>query len=247
MERTEFKSHISEKYNENLENLFNQALEMGGMVEAQLKNAVEAIKDENKKLAKEVKQIDKIVNKSELEIDRLCACVLARQEPKASDLRLIVSTIRIAVDLERIGDEAVSGSKIAIKMAKEPESSIHALPGYKQLLDMAAIDISMLEKVLTGFAQLDLAEISDVVDDQNRVTELKQSALSDIQKYLDNKETGGAEHAMQMIHSIRSFYRVAAHIVNIAESIIYLVKGHNVRNMNSQKLIEFLNNLNHDL
>ena len=165
MERTEFKSHISAKYNQNLEDLFNQVLEMGGLVEVQMSNALEAVKCENKALAKEIKQIDKIVNKEELEIDRICACVLARQQPAASDLRLIVSAIRMAVDLERIGDEAVNVSKLAIKMAKVSDIPCNTLPGYKQLLDILAISANMLKNVLSGFSQLDVGEFVDVIDD----------------------------------------------------------------------------------
>lgn len=240
MERTEFKSHISGQYNRNLEDLFNQVLEMGGLVEGQLNNTVEAIKCENKKLAKEVKQIDKIVNKEEIEIDRLCARVLARQQPTASDLRLIVSAIRIAVDLERIGDEAVNASKLAIKMAKVQEVPCDTLPAFKSLMEMIAIDLDMLKKVLTSFAQLDLDGISEIVDDEQRVTEIKNTALSEIQVSLNKDTDEIAEYMMQMIYSVRAAERISAHIVNIAESIVYLIKGRDVRHMNSEKLSSFL-------
>lgn len=246
MERTEFKTHISGQYNRNLEDLFNQVLEMGGLVEGQLNNTVEAIKCENKRLAKEVKQIDKIVNKEEMEIDRLCARVLARQQPTASDLRLIVSAIRIAVDLERIGDEAVNASKLAIKMAKVEEIPCDTLPGFKCLMDMIAIDLDMLKTVLTSFAQLDMSDLSDIVDDELRVTAIKDTALLQIQDSLNNNTEALAEYTMQMIYSIRASERISAHIVNIAESIVYLVKGNDVRHMNSEKLSDFLETVNQD-
>lgn len=246
MERIEFKSHISKQYNRNLEDLFNQVLEMGGLVEGQLSNTVEAIKCENKKLAKEVKQIDKIVNKEEIEIDRLCARVLARQQPTASDLRLIVSAIRIAVDLERIGDETVNASKLAIKMAKVKEVPCDTLPGFKCLMEMIAIDLDMLKKVLTSFSQLDLEGISDIVDDEQRVTEIKNTALNEIQVSLNKDTDEIAEYMMQMIYSVRASERISAHIVNIAESIVYLIKGRDVRHMNSKKLSSFLGAENQD-
>jgi len=246
MERTEFKTHISGQYNRNLEELFNQVLEMGGLVEGQLNNTVEAIKCENKSLAKEVKQIDKIVNKEEMEIDRLCARVLARQQPTASDLRLIVSAIRIAVDLERIGDEAVNASKLAIKMAKVQDIPCDTLPGFKSLMEMISIDADMLKKVLTSFAQLDMTELAEIVDDEIRVTEIKDAALNEIQTSLNNNTDELAEYVMQMIYSVRAAERVSAHIVNIAESIVYLVKGRDVRNMNSEKLSQFLDSENQE-
>jgi len=246
MERTEFKSHISEKYNRNLEDLFNQVLEMGGLVETQLNNTVDAIKCENKKLAKEVKQIDKIVNKGEIEIDRLCASVLARQQPTASDLRLIVSAIRIAVDLERIGDEAVNTSKLAIKMAKVQDVPCDTLPAYKCLMEIIAIDLVMLKKALTSFAQLDLDSIAETVDDEQRVTEIKNKALNEIQLSLNKDTDEIAEYMMQMIYSVRAAERISAHIVNITESIVYIVNGQNVRHMNSVKLSSFLSDQDQD-
>lgn len=243
MERTEFKSHISEQYNRNLEDLFNQVLEMGGLVEGQLVNAVEAIKCENRSLAKEIKQIDKIVNKEEMEIDRLCARVLARQQPTASDLRLIVSAIRIAVDLERIGDETVNTSKLAIKMSKVEDIPCDTLPGFKALMETVSINLHMIRVVLSSFAQLDLTQLSEIVDDENRILEIKNAALKEIQNSLNKNDDGTAEYIMQMIYSIRASERIAAHIVNVAESIVYLIKGRDVRHMNSEKLSDFLTNI----
>ncbi len=242
MERTEFKTHISGQYNKNLEDLFNQVLEMGGLVEAQLNNAIEAIKCENRKLAKEIKQIDKIVNKGEMEIDHLCARVLARQQPTASDLRLIVSAIRIAVDLERLGDETVNAAKLAIIMSKVDEVPCDTLPAFKALIEILSIDLDMLQRVLKSFAHLELSELSDIVDDENRVAEIKDRALLEIQHTLNENDENMAEYMMQMIYSVRASERISAHIVNMAESIVYLVKGNDVRHMNSEKLAQFLGN-----
>ncbi|WP_321324573.1 phosphate signaling complex protein PhoU [Thiomicrorhabdus sp.] len=243
MERELFKSHISGQYNQNLEELFNHILSMGGLVEAQIKSTVEAVKCEDKSLAKEIKQVDKIVNKEELEIDRLCARVLARQQPTASDLRLVVSSIRIAVDLERIGDEAVNASKLATKMSKVKEVPCEVLPGYGALMEMVSIDLDVLKKTLNAFAQLDISQLGDVFDDDNRISEIKKKALIEINEALNNNTEDLAEYIMQMFFSIRACERISAHIVNIAESIIYLVKGKDVRHMNSEKLDSFLSTL----
>lgn len=243
MERTEFKSHISEKYNQNLEDLFSLVLEMGGLVESQLGNTLKAVKGEDKSLAKEVKQVDKIVNKEELEIDRICASVLARQQPAASDLRLIVSAIRLAVDLERIGDEVVNVSKLAVKMSAVSDVASRALPGYKQLIDMLSINIEMLKNVLTGFAKLDVKEFVDMIEDEQRISEINSLALQEIKKSLNESQDIDAEYLMQMIYSVRSAERIAAHIVNMGESIIYLVNGDNVRNFKPEKLSQFLKDL----
>lgn len=246
MDRQNFNTHISAQYNKNLEELFNQILSMGGLVEAQIKNTIEAVKCEDKSLAKEVKQVDKLVNKEELEIDRLCARVIARQHPTASDLRLIVSSIRIAVDLERIGDEAVNASKLASKMSKNKEVPCEILPGYGSLMEMVAINLDTLKKTLNAFAQLDISELGDVFDDEESISSIKKKSLLEINNALNNNTEDLAEYIMQMFISIRASERISAHIVNIAESVIYLVKGKDVRHMNSEKLESFLNEQNKD-
>lgn len=240
MERTEFTGHISGRYNRSLEELFNQVLQMGGLVETQIANALEAIKVENKSLAKEVKQIDKLVNKEEIEIDRICAKVLATQQPTASDLRLVVSAIRIAVDLERAGDEAVNVSKLAIMMSKDSEIPSETLAGYSELLQMIAISQDMLSNTLKCFSELEISYGVDIPEDELRVNELRDNALAKVHQALNSLASDNAEYTMQMIYSIRAAERIAAHIVNITESIIYLINGRNVRNMNSQKLTAFL-------
>ena len=240
MERTEFKPHISGQYNRDLEDLFNQVLAMGGLVEGQLNNAIEAIKGTNSNLASEIKQSDKFVNKQEVMIDSLCSRVLARQQPTASDLRLIVSAIRMAVDLERIGDESVNASRLAIKMAEVQEIPSETLPAYSELLEMITMGQHMLKQVLTSFSQLDLDKLEELFDNDQSVGEMKDAALQKIQHSLNKNEDGHAEYIMQMIASIRSAERVSAHIINMAESVIYLIKGRDVRSMNSEKLAELL-------
>ena len=243
MERKVFNSHISEQYNQNLEDLFNHILVMGGMVETQIKNTVEAVKCEDKTLAKEIKQVDKIINKEELEIDSLCARVLARQQPTASDLRLVVSSIRIAVDLERMGDEAVNASKLATKMSKVAEVPCEVLPSYGSLMEMVAIDLEMLSKTLNSFSQLDLSGLAEIFESDQRISMIKKKALLEINHSLNHDTQELAEYIMQMFFSIRACERISAHIVNVAESIIYLVKGQHVRHMNSEKLDVFLESL----
>lgn len=243
MENNEFNTHISQKYNRYLEELFNNVLEMGGLVETQLKNATESIKCGNTSLAKEVKQLDNIVNREEFEIDRIAANVLARQQPAASDLRLIVSAIRMGVDLERIGDESVNVARLALQVAKDDSVTCQTLPGYDELLKMLAIDVDMLQKVLAGFSNLNLAEMSDVIESDSIVNEYRLKAHEKIQIMLDSHESKNAVHVMQMISCIRAANRISAHIVNVVESVVYVINGRNYKSMDSEKLADFLNNI----
>ena len=240
MQRQDFKDHISERYNEDLEGLFNQVLEMGGLVESQLNMAQKSIENVNSKTAKQIKQTDKIVNKAEFEVDHLCARLLARQQPTASDMRLIVSAIRMVVDIERIGDESVNISKLTNTLAKLDSVNHQTLPGYEALIQLMAIDVAMINKVLDSFSQLDVSYIADIVDYQERVIEIRDKALAQIHDAIDNKTIDSAEYVTQIGYSLRSADRISKHVMNVSESIIYLVAGENVRHMNSEKLTEFL-------
>lgn len=240
MERKEFSSHVSERYNNSLEELFNQVLEMGGLVEKQLSHTHEAITVENKPLAKEVKQLDNLVNKEEIEIDALCAKVLATQQPTARDLRLVVSAIRIAVDLERAGDEAVNVAKLAIIMADMNEVPTHTLAGFEQINKMLIICQDMLNKTLKCFSELSTEYCLEVPDDKVRVIALAKEAQRAVNTMLKSSADVTVDCEMQMLYSVRSAERIAAHIVNVTESIIYLIHGRNVSHMNSERLAAFL-------
>lgn len=242
MERTEFKAHISEQYNRNLEDLFNQVLEMGGMVEKQLDNALEAIKCNDLPLARNIKVLDKIVNKEEMEINRLCASVLARQQPTASDLRLIIIAIRIAVDLERMGDESVNAAKLAIKMS-DSDYQCESIPGYSGLLEIATCATEMLKKSLNAFSRLDLSEIADIIDDEERMDIALKTATQSVLNGFTST-TIPPEYLIEMIYALRAAERITDHAVNIAESVVYLVEGQDIRNMDTDKLLSFLNGVN---
>jgi len=241
MERTEFKAHISEQLNRNLEELFNQVLEMGGLVERQIDNAVLAVQNGDAQLAKEVLAIDKIINKEEMEIDRLCARVLARQQPTASDLRLIIIAIRIAVDLERMGDEVVKTAKLVIKMA-DLEMKCSSMPGYNELLELISSSKQMLLKVLNAFARLDLSGVTQVIDEEDRLDDVLRMAMEQMMVGFKAAEIE-PEYLMEMVFALRASERISDHAANIAESIVYLVEGKDIRNMDSEKLNELLTSL----
>lgn len=238
MERQEFKSHISEQLNQNLEGLFNQLLEMGGLVERQLEHVISAVQNGDLALAKEVLQLDKIINREEMEIDRMCASVLARQQPAASDLRLIIMGIRIAIDLERMGDEAVKVAQLVIKM-NDADLSCKVLPGYDALVALTIGGHAMLKKVLNAFARLDLSDVRSVFADEVEMDKVFKDGIQIVNDSFKESDLD-AELLLAMVNALRASERVTDHSENIAESIIYLVQGQDVRNMDSEKLSEFL-------
>ena len=115
----EIGQHISQRYNEELEDIRNKVLQMGGLVESQTEKAIKALLEHDHELAKSVSTSDQKVNQMEVEIDEDCTRVIARRQPTASDLRLVIAVVKVITDLERIGDEAEKNSKVLKEIGKE--------------------------------------------------------------------------------------------------------------------------------
>lgn len=245
MEKKEFNSHISNQLNRNLEDLFNHILEMGGLVEVQLETALQALGAGDVAKAKEVIVLDKVINQAEMEIDRLCARVLARQQPTASDLRLILATIRIAIDLERMGDEVVKIAKMIIKFNEEYETACRDYSGYAELLDIASRSNSMLKTALNAFARVSTAEAIDIVNQEEEIDVIYKNACEKVTNDFKAKPDQ-VECLLEVIGALRATERVSDHARNIMESIVYLVQGQDVRSMDEARLMAFLAEIRED-
>lgn len=240
MERKQFGSHISEQLNRNIEALFNEVAKMGGLVESQLTNLSQALETGSIELAKEALALDELINNEELEIDRLSAAVLARQQPTASDLRLIVMSIRVAVDLERMGDEAVKIAKLAISQC-QPEVGCANLPCYAELCALMQAGRTMIQKTLNGFSRLDIADVLWVYQEEARMDEILSQASKQMQiKLSEECDAVHIEDLMNMFMAIRAAERITDHALNVAESVVYLVEGVDIRSMDEAQLTEFL-------
>jgi phosphate transport system protein len=239
MDKKHFGNHVSGSYNQYLEDMFNQVLEMGGLVERQLEHAVASVQNSDVDKAREVIQLDKLINREEVEIDRLCVRVLARQQPTASDLRLVIAAIRIAIDLERMGDEVVKIAKLVTHLDQIGDQACRNLQGYKQLVEISACASDMLQKVLNAFARLDIGDSAEVIEEEERVDDLFKVAMTEVTDRF--KENGhDVECLLELVYALRASERITDHARNIAESIIYLVNGQDMRNMDAERLSEFL-------
>jgi phosphate transport system protein len=224
MDKLHLDQHISQQYNQELEDIRNKVLAMGGLVEKQATNGLRALVENDGDLATEVSESDYQVNAMEVEIDEECIQVLARRAPTASDLRLIVAVIKVITDLERIGDEAEKLGRFAAELS----GSNHTLEYRRELRHLGGLVQSMLHDSLDAFARLDsrmalkVAQRDDDVDvEYDNLTRLLTTHLVEDPRRVSD--------LLKITWCARALERIGDHSVNICEYVVYLVKGRDIR------------------
>jgi len=224
MESEIFGQHISRKFNEELESLRSQVSSMGGLVERQLTDAIEAIVSADSQLGLEVASRDVQVNQIEVEIDEECGRILATRAPAAADLRLIVAVIKAITDLERIGDEAQRIGILAARLATEKQPSDR----YDELKTLADHVLDMLHDALDAFSRLDAEDALKVVEEDKIVDEeYDMISRQCITMMMEDPRT--IHRFMDVSWAARALERIGDHAKNISEYVIYLVQGKDVR------------------
>lgn len=216
--------HISQQFNEELEDIRNKVLEMGGIVEDQLGRAVKALVEGNTKLAKQVVEDDYRVNALEVEIDEECTRIVARRQPAASDLRLVMAVIKTITDLERIGDEA----KRVARMVEEELNGAMAEDVRHELEHMGNLVREMLRMVLDAFARTDVDTAIKVVKFDNRVDVKYVSITRQLMTYMA-QDPKNIPRVLNILWAARAMERMGDRCGNIAEYIFYLVHGRDIR------------------
>jgi len=216
--------HISQQFNEELEQVKNHLLEMGGLVERQVGDAIKALIDADSELAVNVRANDKLINQMELDIDEECTRIIARRQPAASDLRLIIAASKAVNDLERIGDESAKVARLAIKLCDEGESP----RGYVEIRHIGDRVRRMTQSALTAFARLDVEGALAVAREDKDVDQEYESAMRELVTFM-MEDPRSIKRVMNIIWALRALERIGDHARNIAESVIYLVKGKDVR------------------
>ncbi|MCL4103940.1 UNVERIFIED_CONTAM: hypothetical protein GTU68_034802 [Idotea baltica] len=205
---------------------------MGGEVEAQLKAATDCLIARDTGAAKLVMERDRAVNAMEVSIDEECSRILARRQPAASDLRLVLAVAKITTDLERIGDEAAKISRQAIKLAETNSSS----SSYVEVKHINNYVISMLRQSLDAFARLDVELAIEVVKSDQTVDKEYGSAMRSLVTFM-MEDPRLISSVLNEMWALRSLERVGDHASNIAEHVIYLVRGMDVRHVDIDELI----------
>ncbi len=216
--------HISRQFNEELEDIRNKVLQMGGIVEEQLGRGVKALVEGDTRLAKQVVKDDYRVNALEVEIDEECTRIVARRQPAASDLRLVMAVIKTITDLERIGDEA----KRVARMVQEELNGTMAEDVRHELEHMGNLVREMLRMVLDAFARLDVETAVRVVKSDNRVDIKYVSITRQLMTYMA-QDPKSIPRVLNILWAARAMERMGDRCGNIAEYIFYLVHGRDIR------------------
>lgn len=222
--------HISAQFNQELENVRHHVLRMGGLVEQQLSDALSAIEESNSELAMQVMQKDVEVNALEVEIDEECTQIIAKRQPAASDLRLILAIFKTIADLERIGDEAGRIAKVAT------ESFHNAQQEYLVNLESMGRRVqTMLHDTLDAFARMDVEAAFEVHDQDKKIDQKYEGLTRQLMTYM-MEDPRVIPKVMDVLWSARSLERIGDRCQNICEYIIYFVKGKDIRHTSYQDL-----------
>ena len=218
--------HISRQFNVELEDVRSKVLHMGGIVEEQLTNALKVLVNDETALAKEVINADAIVNSLEVEIDEECTRIVARRQPAATDLRLIMTVSKTINELERMGDEAKRVAKMSRKdMDGALQDDVRA-----DLQFLGDLVRAMLRQVLDAFARTDVDTAVLVVKADRKVDKKYKKIIKKlIQRMCNDPEAVPA--VMNIMWAVRSLERLGDRCQNIAEHIIYMVLGTDVRHI----------------
>ena len=234
--KEDFARHISSEFNDELEGLCADLLKMGGLAERQVRLAIECQEQFDSALVDQIKEAENAVNAWEIKIDELVATLIARRQPAATDLRLVLVISKIVRDLERAGDEA---NKVAQMAQKAHESAYASAIGLSEVRAIGDQVLRMLGDALTAFARMDPEMALDVARDDKEVDRTYEAALRALATHMieDPQEIGSVLNVMWVL---RALERVGDHATNIAEHVIYLVKGTDIRHLSVTNVEETL-------
>jgi phosphate transport system protein len=218
-------NHLSTQFDSDLTQLSAQVMEMGGVVEAQLREAVNSVLEYDTDAADQVLELEKQVNQAEVDIDRGISSIIARRQPTARDLRLLIAISKTTTNLERAGDEA---SKI-VRMVKRLKVTELQRPKIAlQLKTEAKLALELLNGALNSLARLDTTLALDILKRDDAIdAELDSFTRALITYMMEDPRT--ISSSLDLLTIAKSLERVGDHAKNIAEFVIYVVKGLDVR------------------
>lgn len=224
-------AHTLKQFDTELEQIRGKVLQLGGLVERQIVKAMEALAAGDLVLCEQVIATDHDVNRLEVELDEACTHIIAKRQPAAIDLRMIMTVIKIITDLERIGDEA---KKIA-KQARALHSSDLAFVPRLELRHAADLAVAMLRQSLDAFARSDYTVAAEVARrDKELDGEFKAAMRQLITFMMEDPRT--ITRALELLFIAKSIERIGDHAKNISEYVVYMEKGRDVRHLGLEGL-----------
>lgn len=223
--------HISQQFNVELEEVKGHMMEMGGVVEKQLADALEAVVTANSNLGLKVSKDDDEIDSLEMQIDEECSLIIARRQPAASDLRLVLAIVKTIRDLERIGDESSKIAKMAVKLSEEGE--IPSL--FVEFKNIGAKVQRMVSMSLNAFARFDADAALEITKADLEVDMEYHSAMRSMITHM-MEDPRSITRVLNILWALRALERIGDHANNIAEHVVYLVKGKDVRHEKFENL-----------
>lgn len=236
MDNAIISQHISRQFNKEMEDIRNKVLTMGGLVEQQVELAAKAFMDFNTEIAEKVIQQDQMVNALEKDIDHECTEIMAKRQPAAFDLRMLIATIKIITDLERIGDEATRIAKMTMRM----EGADFYQDKYYEIEHLLEMVKGMLNGALDAYARTDTEEVVAITAQDSKVdreyTSITRQLITQMME-----DPRNITRALDMLWTARALERIGDHSCNVCEHVIYMVKGKDVRHMSHAELEKTVN------
>ena len=217
------RDHISRIYDAELNDIREKLLEMGGKVEMMINDAMKSLVERDSDLAERTIDFDHEINRLEVEIDEKCLQVFATRQPAARDLRFLTLALKIVTDLERIGDQCVAVANRAIELNREPP-----LKPYIDLPRMAHWASVMVKEALDAFVRYDDGLALKVCNDDQFVDDLNEQIQRELLTFM-MEEPETISRAIKINYISKCIERIADHATNIAEMVIFMVKGKDIR------------------
>jgi phosphate transport system protein len=223
-------THTDKAFEADLRDLREKLLAMGAKVEALIADSVRALTDRDSPLAERVIQADKEVNRLEVEIDETCRRILALRQPAASDLRLITTALKIVTDLERIGDLAVNIAERAKDLNEAPP-----LKPYVDTPRLAELAQQQVKKALDAFVSSDVAKAETVLKEDEHLDILYLKIFNELLSYM-MEDSKNIRRATALMFIAKHLERIGDHATNVAEMVVYMVRGTDIRHPRSRNL-----------
>ena len=224
MDQSELSHHYSQQFNQELEAIRTSVLAMGGLVESQLEEAIGALLAGDVDLGERVVANDYQVNALDVQIDERCTVILARRQPTASDLRLVLAVIKTTADLERIGDEAKRVARMAIRLG----TADHSRGIFLEVEHLGTLVRGLLNKALDAYARMDIIAALEVAKEDQRIDREYENVMRQSITYM-MEDPRSIPFMLDIIWSARALERIGDRCRNISEYVIYFVKGKDVR------------------